>query len=676
MLGPAHAREHAVERRLERRALRRWSAFSPKQRARARRARVANLHTASDTPKSEVGSWEQAPFPLPVHAIHSAVLPTGKVMIWSYPFQATETGNRLLETHAYIWDPAAGTGPDSWHEVSPPADDVSSHAMIFCGGGSLLADGRLLTTGGTLYWPPDNSTWAGIKDVWTFDPWDETWTRQPDTRQGRWYPTQTELADGRTVILGGYDENKQEAVDTDLEVFTPSQDPHGVGTIDRYPDASFPKVTTYPHMFTMPDGNVLLAGPTYYQDALLNVGKDSFSWSDMKDSDWRTLGTAFLEPGGPAGSSRVTLVGGMDPDTTQQHPTYTDARATTETLDAAHPAEDWKPGPSMNVPRANFNTVVLPDASVLAIGGSKGTSKAEGLYASWDDHRSRQVEIRDPKTHEWRLGPAQAEDRAYHSTAVLLPDGRVLSGGDDRPGTRTSDTGEIYSPPYLFRGPRPLIGTAPEKIGYGEGFHIGASGGATRAVLMAPGVTTHGTEMQARHVELALTRHGTSGLDAVAPPSGGVAPPGYYMLFLLNADGVPSVARWVHVGRGEGGPPKPPAFGSSTRVDIVTERARLHGREVVLRVSNANGFNVPASATLRLRKRLTTARLSPVARADKLLPANGSAGITLRVGNRKAKQIRRLGHLGGRLSLVVSDPAGHHRTVSGAVRVWAPRRHG
>jgi hypothetical protein len=110
-------------------------------------------------------------------------------------------------------------------------------------------------------------------------------------------------------------------------------------------------------------------------------------------------------------------------------------------------------------------------------------------------------------------------------------------------------------------------------------------------------------------------------------------------------------------------------------VSVVTKRARLHGREVVLKVANGNGFDVPASATLRLRKRLTTAQLTPAARADKLLPAHGSARITLRLGNKKAKLIRRLGHLGGRLSLVVTDPAGHHRRVSGAVRVGAPRRH-
>src|SRR2546421_8881781 len=95
----------------------------------------------------------------------------------------------------------------------------------------------------TLFRSPSSSRplWAGIRDVWTFNPWDETWTRQPDTARGRWYPTQTELADGRTLIVGGYDESGNatasggQIVDPDLEVFTPSPDPHGVGKVHLYP---------------------------------------------------------------------------------------------------------------------------------------------------------------------------------------------------------------------------------------------------------------------------------------------------------------------------------------------------------------------------------------------------------------------------------------------------------
>lgn len=660
-LGPAHAREHAIERRVEHRVLRRWRALSPARRAHLVRARRLALAAETAGAPSEVGRWD-APFPLPVHAIHAAVLPTGKVMIWSYPFQASASSPRLLETHAYLWDPSRGTGSDAFHEVSPPGDGTAAHAMIFCGGGSLLADGRLLTTGGTLYWP-DNARphWAGIKDVWTFDPWDETWTRQPDTLHGRWYPTQTELADGRTLILGGYDESGTPDYNTDLEVFSPAADPHGVGSVTRYPSGQR-DVGIYPHLFTMPDGNVLLAGPRSTDSALLTVAGDAFTWSDVENSSWRSQGNAVLEPGGPAGSSRVTLIGGTDPAAIDSSGQHVPARETTQTFDAAHPADGWSPAASMNVPRSNFNTVVLPDRSLVAIGGSNGTSEAEGLYATWPDNRSRQVDIRDPATGTWRLGPAQQEDRAYHSTAVLLPDGRVLSGGDDRPSMRFSDSGEIYSPPYLFRGPRPLIGAAPSELGYAGAFRIGTGAGAAGAVLMAPGVTTHGTEMQARYVQLRITHRDETGLDAVAPPSGAVAPPGWYMLFVLNAKGVPSVARWVHLDGHAA-----PGFDSLTRVSIVDDRVRLHHRRVAVQLANENGFAVGATATLRLVGRKAH-HARPVT-ASALLSAHHTRSVTIALGKHRTSLVRKAGHLEAHVQLVLRDPRGALRTVRRTVEV-------
>jgi hypothetical protein len=185
------------------------------------------------------------------------------------------------------------------------------------------------------------------------------------------------------------------------------------------------------------------------------------------------------------------------------------------------------------------------------------------------DGRNRQVELYDPQTATWRLGPPQQEDRAYHSTALLLPDGRVFSAGDDLHPRETdgsvsrTDTAEIYSPPYLFKGPRPTIDAAPDVLHWGEAFGVGsASPGLSYAVLVAPGATTHAADMHQRIVGLQLTAAMPgAGLSVVAPPSAAVAPPGYYMLFLLNDAGVPSVARWVRLGAGAPGQPTAPAPG-------------------------------------------------------------------------------------------------------------------
>ena len=151
------------------------------------------------------------------------------------------------------------------------------------------------------------------------------------------------------------------------------------------------------------------------------------------------------------------------------------------------------------------------------------------------------------------------EDRGYHSTAVLLPDGRVFSGGDNAhpyepDGSRSlTDNGEIYSPPYLFKGTRPVIKKAPRKIGWNERMKIVTEGrsAATSAVLIAPAATTHGNDMNQRMVELEEAEEGGMAARAwtlVSPPNAGVAPPGYYMLFVLNQKGVPSVAKWVKLG--------------------------------------------------------------------------------------------------------------------------------
>jgi hypothetical protein len=139
----------------------------------------------------------------------------------------------------------------------------------------------------------------------------------------------------------------------------------------------------------------------------------------------------------------------------------------------------------------------------------------------------------------------QTEERGYHSTAVLLPDGRVLSAGDNQmPGGGVRL--EVYSPPYLFGGARPAIISSPATATWGSTFSVVTSDVVARAVLIRPGATTHTLGMDQRHVELAFTAT-SGGILVTAPPSPRVAPPGYYMLFLLTGEGVPSVANWIRL---------------------------------------------------------------------------------------------------------------------------------
>ena len=151
----------------------------------------------------------------------------------------------------------------------------------------------------------------------------------------------------------------------------------------------------------------------------------------------------------------------------------------------------------------------------------------------------------DQDTDVWRPLAEQSFPRAYHSTAVLLPDGRVMSGGD------TADDGggsslELYSPPYLFKGDRPTITSAPTKVQVGQTFDVVTPDTIDRVVLMRPNAITHTCEMNARHVELVFTPI-TGGVRVTGPPSRLVAPLGWYMMFVLNELGVPSVAKWVRI---------------------------------------------------------------------------------------------------------------------------------
>ena len=577
VLGPEHAAEHAELRREERRDLRRWRAMSPQERrlevARERRhSRRLARRTAERAPASQIGRWTHAPFALPnSFAIHSVMLPTGKVLYWGFPADPPNVGNGTL------WDPSKGYGPDAFTNVPPPVVDPDGPgpqtpvvAPIYCSGQSFLADGEVLVTGGNLVFPggvtdPAYSDWAGLNQVFTFNPWTEKWTKQPQMNDGRWYPTQVELADGRTLTIGGYgDDAPGKILNLDLEIFKPGPSPSSMGSFSLHPEVSLPIGMLYPHMFTLPDERVLVAGPLPKHSALIDARdpRDPVTWTDLpRLNEMRNGGNAVLDPGGPRGSWKVTMLGGTGglpkPDGSR------DPSGTTETIDAKHPGEGWKMGPSQNLGRSYQNTVLLPDRSMVTVGGGFGDDLEDGVYRIDSNGARRQVELYDPDTKKWRLGPAQMEDRGYHATALLLPDGRVFSGGDNKhplepngDNSRT-DTAEIYSPPYLFKGPRPVIKKAPKAADWNELIKVKTKGRskATSAVLVAPSATTHGDDMNQRLVPLRVKKpkhkkgkRKLRGLQLMTPPSAGVAPPGYYMLFVLNKKGVPSVAKWVKLG--------------------------------------------------------------------------------------------------------------------------------
>jgi hypothetical protein len=212
------------------------------------------------------------------------------------------------------------------------------------------------------------------------------------------------------------------------------------------------------------------------------------------------------------------------------------------------PPPEWTRLADMKFRRTNVNGVLLPDGTVLAIGGQRA-----GKWAA-DPQPVMQPEIYDPPTNRWTLTAAMSHPRQYHSIAVLLPDGRVLSAGGIDPtkgGAPARDQRymEVFTPPYLLRGPRPNIGAAPASIGYGAPFAVPTTDAAriTSVALLRPCAMTHHTDAGQRYVRLAITARMASQITVGAPTDGRIAPPGYYMLFLVHNDGVPSVAHWVRL---------------------------------------------------------------------------------------------------------------------------------
>jgi hypothetical protein len=591
-LGAEHAREHALLRRLSRetpsetdRLVLPSSTASEtvfgQRFGESGGFGVAALDCDSSSVAAEcAGSWA-TPFSIPVMAINAVMLPTGKVMWWSYltnPNAEFGDPNAKNTAKAWLWDPGTGKleriDPPLWRD---PADGQLKPANIWCSGQSLLQDGRVVVAGGNLAYAEGSDDYKGLDAVFTFNPWNERWTRQPDMEHGRWYPSQLLLPDGRTLILSGFDESGggYNSTNKQVEVFTPSASLDGQGSIsvlgERGGDQTPPDGGLYPHTFVMPSGRAMVAGPDPNDSWYLNdpggdlTDWDNFAWDELGApapgvSRQRLYGTGVLMPPPPGDtepSDRVALIGGDDRTEAGNGP----AVASVRIHDEDDPASlGGTPGASLVIGRGHHNTVLLADGTMVTVGGGVGFGNTFDLWEATPQHR--RVELYDPVADEWRLGAAQAEYRTYHSTAILLPDGRVISAGDDYNGGIDRDTAEIYSPPYLFHGARPAITGAPRTVAYGTTFDVDYSGPqVTRAALVAPGAATHAVDMNQRWVPLEVDAGSLGSATIHAPPSNAaspagknVAPPGWYMLFLLSADGVPSVASWVRV---DASPPQP-----------------------------------------------------------------------------------------------------------------------
>jgi hypothetical protein len=515
------------------------------------------------------------------------LLHDGRVLYWS-GVEAGGNDDVFFTNHpesgvSRVWDPATGA-------VTTPTPDDGGAGDLFCAGATILPDGDVITAGGSGWTTLPNSTlWAldaalwgdpthadpwpilwGTNDTRLFDPATSTWTHVANMSNGRWYPTLLTGADGSAIVASGIGQ-----LTNPVDQKT---------ALERWNDGSWSTVSgaddllpLYPRLFTVPGG--ALKGDLFYETVGTMWGPfgeepteatwsleqvwDGHHWSYVGPSVFgaRQHAASVMLPLDPRDgyTARIVTFGG----TLQRSVVATPASEET-TIQQDGTVTHQVTG-LLNHPRWHVNGVGLPDGTVLAVGG--------GLYDNVVVHGQPNVAVLaaeqfDPATQSWAQRAPMTVPRMYHSTAILLPDGRVLAGGHvplPVPWTAVRDNVpyedqiaetrlEIYSPPYLYWGARPAIQTAPSAVHYGDVFTVTVPPGSpavTDAVLVHPGATTHAWDADQRTVVLPLVASSGTSYVFQAPPDGAVAQPGDWMLFLRHhVDGkgdVPSVARFVHL---------------------------------------------------------------------------------------------------------------------------------
>jgi N-acetylneuraminic acid mutarotase len=442
-----------------------------------------------------------------------SLLPDGRVLIWEDDNPNGQGRGTNAYTFAYVWDIAANSFTS--------ADNTT--ADVFCSGHAFLLNGQLLVAGGH-----NGSANNGLRTGYLFDSSSNTWTVSSSLMtNGRWYPTVTSLANGEMLVVSG-DMTSAQGVNPIPEVW---QTNNGGGW--RELGSASMSLPLYPWMHLAPNGQVFNAGPNANTRYLDTSGTGAWSAVANHITGGRDYGSSVMYDEG-----KVIVIGGGNPV------------KTAEIIDLNGSTPSWQRVGSMAYARRQMNATLLPDGKVLVTGGSSSTGFNDATLAVLP------AEMWDPATKSFSTMASMQVPRMYHSTTVLLPDGRVLSAGGGRPaatGTTDQPNAEIYSPPYLFQADgspavRPVItSVSATNVTYGQQFSVATPDAATitDVTWIRLSSTTHSFNQNQRINQLGFTTTG-SGLTAAVPSSAALCPPGHYMLFILRG-GVPSIGKIMQI---------------------------------------------------------------------------------------------------------------------------------
>jgi hypothetical protein len=476
--------------------------------------------------------------PMPLVAIHTILLPTGEVLMLD-----EDTSHH----HGFLWNPVTQKTRATAHVPRDPVTNKPVH--LFCSAHTLLADGRVFFAGGHDGFVGGFA--RGIFDATIYDPFNDTWQALPKMQFARWYPTVHVTPEGEVVIMSGTDETATNTISKYIEVYTPHKDGSWTRrTLDVSQDEADNDLAhlhfIYPKMFHVPDGRIFVlgtAGLTWWLDLKQEGTPNVWTQGPRTNASQsrNDYGTATM-----VDSTTVVLIGGgggSSPGTVWGTP-----QSSVELLDLSQPNPRWHladPLPG-NLGRRHHNATTLPGGEILVTGGtSSGRNELAGAV-----HEAMIFRHWAPAGSQWQVLSAAENPRLYHSTALLLPNGEVFTGGmGQRPPVGTYDMWnyEIFHPMYMGQKVRPTVTAPATEWDYGQQIVLNATapGDIFRVVLMKPGSVTHTMDENGRRIPLRFRTDSGSRVIVETPTNMNTAPPGDYLLFVVDSKGGVSAGQWI-----------------------------------------------------------------------------------------------------------------------------------